>query len=115
MVLLVVNDKNAQPLAMGSAFVVRKEVVATNYHVIEGGGSALATVPGIDRPLTVDGVLAADPDQDLALLRVPGQNAENLSLGTAAGVEIGATRSETRRGCKEPSRKALSARNAAKT
>ncbi len=89
-ILLVVNDKDAQPLAMGSGFVVKEEIIATNYHVIAGGGSALVTVPGVDKPLAVAAVLATDADQDLALLRVPGLRAAPLKLGQAADVDIGA-------------------------
>jgi S1-C subfamily serine protease/predicted phosphodiesterase len=87
--LIVVRDKQAQPLAMGSGFVVKPGVVATNFHVIDGASSAHATVTDSDKPLAIDGILATDADQDLALLKVSGLGAPPLTMETSADPEIG--------------------------
>ncbi|MCH8343761.1 MAG: serine protease [Planctomycetes bacterium] len=43
-VLLVMQDQHGQPIAMASGFVVRDGIVATNFHAIEGAGSADANL-----------------------------------------------------------------------
>lgn len=88
-VLIIVNDSHSQPLAMGSGFLVKDGVVATNFHVIEGGFSASVKNVDSDSPVTVDGILAADPDQDLALLKVSGLHGAPLPMATGKTVEIG--------------------------
>ena len=69
-VLLVMNDSNNNPISMGSGFFVQPNMIATNYHVIEG--AARGTVKLVRRPTkyTIDSVLAIDKDNDLALLKV---------------------------------------------
>lgn len=87
--LIVVNDKHAQPLAMGSGFVVKPGVVATNFHVIDGASSAQAMLTDSDKPLVIDGILATDASQDLALLKVSGLRVPPLIIDTTAEPEIG--------------------------
>lgn len=87
--LIVVNDNHSQPLAMGSGFIVKDGVVATNFHVIEGGSSAIAKNVDSDKPLNVDGILATDPDQDLALLKVTDLRGAPLPMATGKPAEIG--------------------------
>ena len=36
-VLLVTEDSDGKPMALGSGFFVQNDVIATNFHVIEGG------------------------------------------------------------------------------
>lgn len=87
--LIVVADSHAQPLAMGSGFVVKPGVVATNFHVIEGGSSAHATVTDANKPILVDGILGVDAEQDLALLKVSDLSAPPLTMDTTSDPEIG--------------------------
>jgi len=61
-VLIVVNDAHSQPLAMGSGFLLKDGIIATNYHVIEGGSSAIAKTSDSDKPINIEGVLASDPE-----------------------------------------------------
>jgi hypothetical protein len=87
--LLVVKDKHSQPLALGTGFLVREGVVATNLHVVEGASTVTATPNGTETPIAVRGVLAADSDRDLALLRVEGLGAQPLALSTKPRFDIG--------------------------
>ena len=69
-VLLVMNDSNNNPISMGSGFFVHPNTIATNYHVIEGAAQGTANLVGMPTKYTIDGVLAIDKDNDLALLKV---------------------------------------------
>jgi len=88
-VLLVMEDGNGQPLAMGSGFVVREGVVATNLHVIEGAGRGYAKLADQKTKFDVRGVVASDPARDLVLLAVEGLKATPLTVGDSAKVAVG--------------------------
>jgi len=88
-VLLVMEDANGQPLAMGSGFVVREGIVATNLHVIEAAARGYAKVVDQKAKHDVAGVVASDPARDLVLLAVDGLTAPLLSIGDSDLVAIG--------------------------
>lgn len=69
-VLLVTNDRNNNPISIGSGFFVLPNTIATNYHVIEGAAGGTVNLVGMPTKYTIDGVLANDKDNDLALLKV---------------------------------------------
>ena len=69
-VLLIMNDRNNNPISMGSGFFVQPNTIATNYHVIEGAAQGTVNLVGMPTKYTIDGVLAIDKDNDLALLKV---------------------------------------------
>ena len=79
-VQVVVSDSSGQDLGLGSGFIVSQDGrIVTNYHVINGAHSAIVKLTnGAFFP--VDGVLAADKDRDLALLKVSGKNLPFLTL-----------------------------------
>lgn len=88
-VLIVVNDANGKPVLEGSGFLVSADGrVVTNHHVI--GGAASATVKlnnGAFFP--VEGIIADDPDHDLALIKVPGKNLPYLNLADSDTASAG--------------------------
>jgi hypothetical protein len=90
-VLLVVEDSGGQPLAMGSGFVVRKGVVATNMHVIEGAARAYAKLVDDKTKYNISGVVASDAKSDLVLLSADGLGAESLAIGDSDAVAAGDT------------------------
>ena len=63
------QDENGHPLQLGSGFYISQGIIATNYHVIEGASGGIAKLIGKDQKITLDGVLAANPAIDLALLK----------------------------------------------
>ena len=69
-VLLVMNDRDNKPIGMGSGFFVQPNTIATNYHVIEGAAHGTVKLVRMPTKYTIDGVLAIDKDNDLALLKV---------------------------------------------
>jgi S1-C subfamily serine protease len=69
-VLLIGFDANNQPLALGSGFFVKNDIIATNMHVIEGASSVKARYMSgeVSTITTIGGV---DPDHDVVLLESP--------------------------------------------
>ncbi len=75
--------------SLGTGFVVRADGwIATNLHVIVNGPRAKVTLRG-DRELEVVEVLAANPEQDLALVRVDAKGLPVLSLGDSDAMRPG--------------------------
>lgn len=87
-VLLMMNDRNGQPHALGSGFFVSPGLVATNYHVIEGAGGGTAKLIGQDGTYRLTGVGATDAVHDLALVGVEGATGPSLTLAEDA-LEVG--------------------------
>ena len=88
-VLIVTSDKNGNPLARGSGFVVDSDgLLATNLHVIEGAYSASVTLANGD---TYDNALVADADarKDLALLQIKAVDLKAVRLGDSDSVQVG--------------------------
>ena len=69
-VYLEMQDSNGVPLGFGSGFFVRDNLIATNYHVIEGAARGTAKLVGQFSTYTIEGVTATDKTNDLALLKV---------------------------------------------
>ena len=74
----------------GSGFYVAPNIIATNFHVIEGASTATAHITDSDITVQVVGYLAVDKDTDLILLQVTGTPQtplrfarENTSIGEA--------------------------------
>lgn len=88
-VSIVALDKNSQPLALGSGFIIDNELIATNVHVIEGSSSAYVLVNGEEKKYKVDGYVAIDKGNDLVILKVPNLYGKALTLGSETIPEIG--------------------------
>ncbi|MGO9307323.1 MAG: S1C family serine protease [Candidatus Korobacteraceae bacterium] len=88
-VLVVVNDSNSQPVALGSGFYVRPNLVATNLHVIEGAASGYVKVVGQKEKHTINGTTAVDSQHDLVLLDTGGTSGTPLILGDSSQIGVG--------------------------
>lgn len=77
---LSVYDASGREKGRGSAFLVSRDGIVTNRHVIAGGESAVACGPDGARR-EVLGVLGEDEAADLVLLRVPDPGLPPLPLG----------------------------------
>ncbi|HVS83949.1 MAG TPA: S1C family serine protease [Pyrinomonadaceae bacterium] len=98
-VVIVTEDSNGKPLALGSGFQVRPGIVATNYHVIKGARSARAKFQN-QYSYWIGGTVAIDETNDLVLLRLSSSPYDDILdlplkdriLSLASGpVEIGDT------------------------
>jgi hypothetical protein len=84
----VVTIRSAR--ALGTGFVVRADGwIATNLHVVIGGGARVVVALRDGRELPVIEVLAASPDHDLALLRIDARGLPALVLGDSDAMRPG--------------------------
>jgi len=81
--LVIMLDRQGDTLSFGSGFFIDQGgALATNYHVIAGGTEAKVRLSD-GAVYAVSGVLAADPEQDLAILQVVGYDSPPLTLAEA--------------------------------
>ena len=90
-VYLEMKDKNGKTLGIGSGFFVKPNIIATNYHVIEGAAKGTAKLIGKHTTHNIEGTTATDKTNDLALLKVTAYGTKPLSLGDSDTVRIGET------------------------
>jgi S1-C subfamily serine protease len=87
-VLLMMEDANGQAVSLGSGFLVDKNTIVTNYHVIEGAASGYAKLIDKERKFDIEGVTAIDQQHDLALLHVT-LSGPTLNLGISDDLTVG--------------------------
>ena len=85
------KDTNGKTLGIGSGFFVKSNLIATNYHVIEGAAKGTAKLIGKYTQYNIEGVTATDKANDLALLKVTVYGIKPLLLGDSDTVRIGET------------------------
>ena len=90
-VYLEMQDSKGVPLGFGSGFFVGDNLIATNYHVIEGAARGSAKLVGQFSTYTIEDVTATDKTNDLALLKVTVSGIKPLPLGNSSDVKIGET------------------------
>ena len=90
-VLLVMEDKNGQPLSLGSGFFVGQGQIATNLHVVEGATRGYAKLVGKDTKFNIEGYTAIDEKRDLIILKVTAIGTQVISLGNSDLAQVGET------------------------
>ena len=90
-VFLEVQDENGETLGQGSGFFVRHDLIATNFHVIDGAAKGIAKLVNKETAYPVEGLAATDETNDLALLKVTIHGVTPLPLGDSNKVQIGET------------------------
>ena len=88
-VSLEMQDRSGALLSRGSGFFVRSNLIATNYHVIEGAARGTAKLVDRYRTYTIEGITATDKTNDLVLLKVSVYGINPLPLGDSNTVRIG--------------------------
>lgn len=88
-VLLVMEDERGQPVALGSGFFVKENVIASNLHVVEGASRGYAKLVGQKAKYNIVGVVGLDTKHDLVLLAVENATAPTLKLGDSSKVAVG--------------------------
>ncbi len=72
-------SKDLSTDSQGSGWIYAEDLVVTNFHVVEGLADPITVQPGGRGPL--EGmVVGCDPENDIALVRVPGLNGKALEL-----------------------------------
>jgi len=88
-VLILTFNAAGAKLGSGTGFFVSTDGrVVTNHHVIEGAAKVVASLSD-GRKITALGILADDPDKDLALLQLPGDGFPALVLGDSKKLRAG--------------------------
>ena len=90
-VYLEMKDRSGVSLGFGSGFFVKENLIATNFHVIEGAAKGTAKLVGKYTTYMIEGITAIDETNDLALLKVNAYSIKPLPLGDSDDVRIGAT------------------------
>ena len=90
-VYLEMEDRNGKTLGFGSGFFIKPNLIATNYHVIEGAARGTAKLVGKSTTYTIEGITATDKTNDLVLLKVRAYGINSLPLGDSDTVRIGET------------------------
>ena len=90
-VSLEMQDSNGDILGQGSGFFVRPNLIATNFHVIDGAAKGYARLVNTATTYPIEGVTAANEANDLALLKVSVHGINPLDLGNSDAVQIGET------------------------
>lgn len=87
-VLIVGLDKNGTPLALGTGFYFRDNLVATNEHVVSGASSIVIKNLGTGANFNATRVRSYSKKLDVALIEVPTK-AQPLPVGSKGSVSIG--------------------------
>jgi hypothetical protein len=88
-VFIMANDASGKVVSKGSGFLVSADGrIVTNHHVIAGASSASVKLNN-GSFFPVEGVIADDPEQDLAVLKVPGKGLPFLNLGDSEASAVG--------------------------
>ena len=89
-VLLTMEYSDGKKIPKGTGFFVRSDLLATNYHVIEGAIGGTARLVGEKQmSYAIVGYTAIDPDRDLAILKVRAFSVKHLPLGDSKNVDPG--------------------------
>src|SRR5687767_15126879 len=73
-VLLTMSDGSGQKIGSGTGFFVSTDgLVVTNHHVIEHAAQVTASLADGTK-IEALGILADDPDNDLAVIKLPGSS-----------------------------------------
>ena len=89
-VSLEMKDSTGTTLSFGSGFFVKPNQIATNFHVIAGARQGTAKLVGKDTRYQIEGIVATDKENDLAVLNVTAYGVTPLPLGDSDTVNIGA-------------------------
>ena len=89
-VFLEMKDSTGTTLSFGSGFFVKPNQIATNFHVIVGARQGTAKLIGKYTQYQIEGIVATDKENDLAVLKVTASGVTPLSLGDSDTVNIGA-------------------------
>ena len=88
-VVLVMSGENGRPISLGSGFVVKEGVIATNVHVIAGARKGYAKLPDQKEKFEVEGTVGIDRVHDLVLLSVKKFKGPALVLGKSSDAAPG--------------------------
>jgi S1-C subfamily serine protease len=85
---IVIYDNKGNPIGQGSGFIIRKDgVIVTSYHVITKAEDI--EVKAGDKVLNVEGLLHADKENDIVMLKVESKELPIVKLGDIDKAVVG--------------------------
>jgi tetratricopeptide (TPR) repeat protein len=88
-VMIFMYNENNNTKSIGSGFVIDKNVIVTNYHVIENATKGHVTLINHDKKYEIIRILKIDENNDLAILLIDKLNAPSMILGNDEITNIG--------------------------
>jgi S1-C subfamily serine protease len=86
--LLRVFNASGEAFGGGTGFLVQQGLVATNHHVVESA-ARIEVVLSEDKTVEAAAIVAWDPENDLALLKLPSVERRPLSIESSRSLEPG--------------------------
>ncbi len=87
-VVVVIYNEKSEQVSQGSGFVVRSDgVIVTNYHVITDTGDI--KIKAGANIMSVEGVVFADKDNDIIILKAKAEKLQTVKTGDAGKVTVG--------------------------
>jgi tetratricopeptide (TPR) repeat protein len=87
-VVVVTLDEKGEPMGQGSGFIVRPDgAIVTNYHVISDAKDIKVKIG--EKILDIEGLIHADKENDLVILKAKGENLPTVKLGDLEKAHIG--------------------------
>lgn len=81
-------DREGKPTGIGSGFIAREDgVIITNYHVVSMAADIKIKIG--QRTKNVEGLLHVDIENDIAVIKVEGDNYPRVTLGDASKALVG--------------------------
>lgn len=87
-VVVITADSDDKPVGQGSGFIVAKDRIITNHHVLTGA-SSVVIVFADGETARVEGVTGDSPTRDLTVLSVPTGKRQPLNIGDELSVQQG--------------------------
>jgi S1-C subfamily serine protease len=85
------NGSQLQDIGGGSGFIISKDgLILTNKHVVADEGASYTVLTNDGKKYSAR-VLARDPVQDLAIIKIDASNLSIVTLGNSDGLELGQT------------------------
>ena len=87
-VVVVTYNEKGEAISQGSGFIVRADgAIVTNYHVISNAKDI--KIKAGDKVLDVEGLIFADKENDLVILKVKGEKLPTVKIGDIGKAIIG--------------------------
>ena len=81
-------DAAGNPLRQGTGFILRRDgVIVTNYHLVSDAKGIMVTVG--NTVLKVEGILSADRENDVVVLKAAGESLQPVKMGDPDRVTVG--------------------------
>ena len=87
--LLLLEDADGQPKALGSGFFIKPNIIATSLDLVADAKGGYAKLAGGGDKYDIKGIVASDKDNNIALLSVEDVPARPLQLADDSKVKIG--------------------------